>query len=87
MTPHVLCETTPGIASTKSVNAFPRTSKFGYWSKLAQAGDSSTTGSLAVDAPASRAAPSMAADSVPLISYGTLPSSVWAKSWAASPIR
>jgi len=41
---------------TMSVKALPRTSKFGYWSNEAQAGDNSTTGSLNPDASASRAA-------------------------------
>jgi len=59
---------TPGIARTRSVNAFPRTSKFGYWSNEAQAGDSSTTGSFRPEASASRAAASIAADSTLAIS-------------------
>ena len=87
MTDYVIGELIPGIASTKSTNAFPRTSKFGYWSNEAQAGDSSTTGSLAPEAAASRAAAATAAASVTLISAGTLPSSVLANSAAASPIK
>ena len=59
---------TPGIASTVSVKALPRTSKFGYWSKEAQAGDSSTTGSYKPDAAASRAAALIAAGRAPLTS-------------------
>ena len=50
------------------MKALPRTSKFGYWSNEAQAGDSSTTGSFKPDAAASRAAASIAADRTRLIS-------------------
>src|SRR6201989_2952843 len=58
-------EVTPGTANTKSVNAFPRTSKFGYWSNEAQAGESRITGSLSPEASASRVAASIAAGSTP----------------------
>jgi hypothetical protein len=47
---------TPGSACTSSRNLAPRTSKLGYWSNDAQAGESSTTGSLTLAALASRAA-------------------------------
>jgi len=43
----------PGNPSTSSRNASPRTSKLRYWSKEAQAGDSSTTGSATSAAAAS----------------------------------
>src|SRR5438552_1695833 len=43
----------------------PRTSKFGYWSKEAQAGESSTTGSRAASLPASAAAAVTALSRVP----------------------
>ena len=48
--------TTSGKAVTRSRKASPRTSKLGYWSKLAQAGDSSTTGWGRPEAAASRLA-------------------------------
>src|SRR4051794_27007249 len=47
---------TPGIALTSSRNFVPRISKLRYWSKEAQAGDSSTTASCKPDASASREA-------------------------------
>src|SRR4030095_1829857 len=47
---------TPGNAVTRSRKAEPRISKLRYWSKEAQAGDSSTTGSARPEASASRAA-------------------------------
>ena len=55
---------TPGSSSTSSLNALPRTSKFGYWSNEAQAGESSTTGSARPDAAASAAASATARSSV-----------------------
>src|SRR5262249_6635448 len=62
---------TPGNAVTRSRKAAPRISKLRYWSKEAQAGDSSTTGSVRPEASASRAALATATSSVPDISCGT----------------
>src|SRR5690606_14728493 len=67
---------TPSSWCTAARNASPRTSKFLNWSKLAQAGESSTTLSSAGSAAASPAACSTAASSVPEISYGTASPSV-----------
>ena len=57
--------TIPGSARTRSRNASPRTSKLRYWSNEAQAGDSSTTGSAAVEASARRARQRERQSSVP----------------------
>ena len=43
------------MPSTMARKASPRTSKLGYWSNDAQAGESSTTGSLSPEPSASRA--------------------------------
>src|SRR5262249_20297613 len=77
----------PGMARTSVRNLSPRTSKFGYWSNEAQAGESSTTGALRPEASASAAAAATARSSVSTISFSALPASVAAKAGAASPIR
>src|SRR5690606_16917314 len=59
---------TPFMDCTACLKASPRISKFLNWSKLAQAGESSTTASLPSSAAASAAACSTAASSVPAIS-------------------
>jgi hypothetical protein len=65
----------------------PRISKLRYWSKEAQAGESSTTASVRPEASASRAALATATSSVWLISCGTCVPRVPENSCAASPIR
>src|SRR5262249_4761895 len=59
---------TPGSASTRSTKDLPRISKFGYWSKDAQAGDKRTTGWSRPEASASRTADSIAVGIIPAIS-------------------
>ena len=78
---------TPVRDRTASTNAFPRTSKFGYWSNEAQAGDSSTTGSFGVGRLRRRARRRRPPAERAVDLVGTLPSSVLANSAAASPIR
>ena len=55
---------------TALTKASPLTSKLGYWSKLAQAGDSSTTAPGFLSAVASRSAAATAVSSVPHFSKG-----------------
>ena len=66
----------PGSSETALTKASPLTSKFGYWSKLAQAGESSTTAPGRFPARASRMAAATAFSSVPHFSTGMVEPSV-----------
>jgi hypothetical protein len=78
---------TPSRPATSATKASPRTSKFLNWSKLAQAGDSKTTGSPARrHVLASRRMPTARKRAGNLVGCTSVPS-VAANCGAASPIR